>query len=380
MLKNEKGNVWYGLHFYPGVAEYREPGKDPYRVFLNESTIRRMDPTFAGRPVFVLHTEDELKGKSVDELKSMADGWVIESFFNQADGKHWAKFITVSDKADEKIKQGWTLSNAYYWKDTTRGGQWNGVDYQKEITDAEYDHLAIVPNPRYEESMVLTPEQFKTYNEEKLSELRRLQNNKKEPSKMKLKLFERKKVENQIDVENLVVLLPQTKREIAIVDAVEQLDALLLKNADKPVDQVTVKIDDEESLTIGELKEKYKALKNAYEELKNEDDCENEDDEDEDDEDDVMENEEDDEEARKKALELAEHEEKEILEKKKKAANKKKKNALSIEEQKKKEKDRLKAEKLRTANRKAQDDDMVEPEGGSLYVGGVEKGKARYGS
>lgn len=377
MLKNEKGNVWYGLHFYPGVAEYRETGKDPYRVFLNESTIRKMDPTFAGRPVFVLHTEDELKGKSVDELKGMADGWVIESFFNQADGKHWAKFITVSEKADAKIKQGWTLSNAYFWKDSTRGGQWNGVDYQKEITDGEYEHLAIVPNPRYEESMVLTPEQFKTYNEEKLSELRRLQNNKKEPSNMKLKFFERKKVENQIDVENLVVLLPQTKKEIAIVDAVEQLDALLLKNADKPVDQVTVKIDDEESLTVGELKEKYKALKNAYEELKDEE-CENEDDEDEEDDEEATENE-DDEEAKKKALELAEHEEKEI-EEKKKANKKKKKNALSIEEQKKKQKDKDKAEKLRKANQNSRDDDLVMPEGGSLYVGGVEKGKARYGS
>lgn len=195
---------------------------------------------------------------------------------------------------------------------------------------------------------------------------------------MKLKFFERKKVENQIDVENLVVLLPQTKREIAIVDAVEQLDALLLKNADKPVDQVTVKIDDEESLTVGELKEKYKALKNAYDELKDEE-CENEDDEDEeDDEDDTMENEEDDEEARKKALELAEHEEKEIAEKKK-ANKKKKKNALSIEEQKKKQKDKDKADKLRKANRNSQDD-LVTPEGGTLYVGGVEKGKARYGS
>lgn len=374
-MRNEKGTVWYGLHFYPGVAEYREPDKEPYRVFLNESTIRKMDATFPGRPVFVLHTEDELKGKSVDELREMADGWVIESFFNAADGKHWAKFITVTEKAEQRIRQGWTLSNAYFWSNSTRGGQWNGVDYQREITEAEYDHLAIVPNPRYEESIVLTPEQFKTYNEEKLSELRRLQNNKKEDT-MKLKFFERKKVENQADLENLVVLLPQSKRELTIQDAVEKLDTLLLKNADQPLEKASVKIDDEETLTVSELKEKYVALKNAYKEMENEDDCENEDDEDEDDED-VMENE-DDEEARKKALAMAEHEEKEMAEKKK--ANKKKKNALTVEEQKKREKDKKKADELRNANKRYQENDFDVPEAGTEYLDGISRGKSRYGS
>lgn len=373
-MRNEKGTVWYGLHFYPGVAEYREAGKDPYRVFLNESTIRKMDATFPGRPVFVLHTDDEIKGKTVDQLKEMADGWVIESFFNSADGKHWAKFITVSEKAEQRIKQGWTLSNAYHWSGSTRGGQWNGVDYQREITEAEYEHLAIVPNPRYEESIILTPEQFKTYNEEKLSELRRLQNNKKE-ERMKLKFFERKKVENQADLENLVVVLPLTKKELTLTETVEQLDVLLLKNADKPLDQASVKIDDEETLTVAELKQKYVALKNAYDEMKNEEACENEDDEDEDDE--PMENE-DDEEARKKALELAEHEEREMAEKKK--ANKKKKNALTVEEQKKREKSKQKADKLRNAPKEYQQNQFETPDAGTEYMDGVARGKSRYGS
>lgn len=374
MLRNEKGTVWYGLHFYPGVAEYRENGKEPYRVFLNESTLRKMDPTMAGRPVFVLHTDDELKGKTVDQLKSMAEGWVVESFFNASDGKHWTKFITVSQKADEKIRQGWTLSNAYYVKDSTKGGQWNGVPYQKEITDAEYDHLAIVPNPRYEESMVLTPEQFKAYNEEKRQELQRLQNNKKEERGMKLKLFERKKVENQADVENLVVLLPQSKREMPLVEAVDTLDTLLFKNADKPLEQLTVKIDDTESMTVGELKKKYLEIKNALEELQNEADCENEEEDDEDMDDDAMENEEDEEE--KKAAEAAAAKAKAEADKKKE--NKKKKNALTVEQQVKKQKDKAKAEKLRTANQNPQED--LEIVSNSAYMDGVSRGKSRYGS
>lgn len=371
-FKNSRGTVWYGLHFYPGVAEYREPGKEPYRVFLNESTIRKMDSTFPGRPVFVLHTDDELDGKSLEELKAMADGWVAESFYNQADGKHWVKFITLSEKADEKIKKGWTLSNAYYQKSSTHGGQWNGVDYQKEITDAEYDHLAIVPNPRYEESIILTPEQFKAYNDEKLLELRRLQNNKKEESKMKFKLFERKKVENELELGNYVVVLPQTKKEISLSDAVEQLDGLLLKNADRPVDQLSVKISDEETLTVGELKDKYLQLKNAYEEMKNEEHCENEDDEDDDD-------------AMKPKMNEDDEDDKEVIkdeddeEEKKKKANKKKKNSLTIEMEKKKQKDKMKADNLRNANRQKPDDGEM-PDAGQHYMNGVEKGKVRYGS
>ena len=31
--KNSKGKIFYGMHFYPGVAEYQEPGGEPYRVF-----------------------------------------------------------------------------------------------------------------------------------------------------------------------------------------------------------------------------------------------------------------------------------------------------------------------------------------------------------
>lgn len=374
MFVNEKGRIWYGLHFYPGVAEYRENGSSPYRVFLNETTIRKMDATFPGRPVFVLHSEDELEGMSVDELKARADGWVIESFFNQADGKHWAKFITVSERADECIQKGWTLSNAYILRNTSHGGQWNGVSYDREITDASYDHLAIVPNPRYEESMILSPEDFKRYNEERLSELKKVANDKNEKrnSQMKFKMFKREKVENHADIENLVVTLTKSKKEFVIADALEQLDELMVRNADKPVDSITVKLSDTDSMTVGELKKKYMELKNSMDEIMK-DKCNEDDEYEEEEEEEVVENEED-EEARKKALELAAHEEKEIAERK--AKNKKKNSReLTIAEQKKKEKDRQKAEALRNAHKKGPEEISTE-----VYASGVEKGKARYGS
>lgn len=221
MIENSKGTIWYGMHFYPGVAEYAEPNKEPYRVFLNEDTIRKMDPTFAGRPVFIMHVDGV--DSNIDVLKTEADGWVVESFYNQADGKHWCKFITVSDKADRAIRQqGMRLSNCYVPKTFASGGVWNGVSYAKEITGGEYEHLAIVPNPRYEESVILTPEQFKKYNEDKIVELKRLSNDRKDQGM--LKFFKREKVENTIDIEKMSVVLPKSGIEMTISEIVNELD------------------------------------------------------------------------------------------------------------------------------------------------------------
>jgi len=198
-----KGTIWYGMHFYPGVAEYQDPAGEAYRVFLNEDTIRSMDPTFAGRPIFVEHVDGV--EANVDELRKEAEGWVIESFFNAADGKHWVKFISVTERADRAIKSGLRLSNAYAPTKYSQGGLWNGVTYSKEITGGEYEHLAIVKHPRYEESVIMTPEEFKAYNERCVEGLKRLANSNepKGEKKMAFKLFKKTKVENSIDIEGM---------------------------------------------------------------------------------------------------------------------------------------------------------------------------------
>lgn len=220
--ENSKGKIFYGMHFYPGVAEYQEPNRDPYRVFLNEDTIRSMDPTFAGRPVFVMHV-DEVE-QDLNKLREDADGWVVESFFNQADGKHWVKFIVVSDRAEQAIKRGMRLSNCYEPNAFGQGGLWNGVSYAKEITGAEYEHLAIVPNPRYEESVIMTPEQFKKYNEDSIFELKRLANDKNygKGSGMKIQLFKKSKVDN--DLSDMSVVLPKSGREVSLADLIRNAD------------------------------------------------------------------------------------------------------------------------------------------------------------
>lgn len=335
---------------YPGVAEYKESG-DAFRVFVNEDTIRSMGPTFAGRPVFVMHVDEV--ADELDALKHDADGWVVKSFYNEADGKHWVEFIVVSDKGEQAIKSGYRLSNCYVPKAFERGGEWNGVSYQKEVTSGEYEHLAIVPNPRYEESVVLTPDQFKEYNESKRIELIRLAND--NGGKNVLKFFKKAKVENSGDLENMVVVLPKTGREVDITTLVTEADeAQAIKNSG-----ASMYANDDQKVKVGENEMTVAELVNAYQEKCNEapkddvEEIENEDD------DIDMENAEDDEDAKSKAKALVEHEEKEIEEQKTKNA-----------------KAKVKAESLRNAHTRgnAPEPKVFDP------TGGMERGKAKYGT
>ena len=263
ILKNSQGKIFYGMHFYPGVAQYDPPNEESFRVFINEDTIRQMNPSFAARPVFVEHVDEV--DEDVNELRNEADGWVIESFFNQADGKTWAKFIIVSDRGLAAIRRGYRLSNAYVPELRETKATWNGVDYQKVVTGGEFEHLAIVQNPRYEESVIMTPDEFKMYNEKLTGELKRLANSKekKENSKMglpKLNIFRRQKLENEksVDLEGLIVELPKSKKEISLTKLVNDHDAFLNMNGYANGDHM-VKVNEKDEMSVNDLVKAYQA-------------------------------------------------------------------------------------------------------------------------
>ncbi len=258
-IKNAKGSIYYGMHFYPGVAQYDDT-KGSTTIYLNEDALRKMDPTFAGKPVFVEHVDGV--DENVDEVRKEADGWVIESFFNSADGKHWVKFIVVSSRGEEAVKKGFRLSNAYHPSKGGAGGLWNGVAYQEEILDGDYEHLAIVNNPRYDESVIMTPDQFKRYNEGKEQELRRIANSKeKENTTMKLKFFKKTSIEKSDDLETTSVVLPKSGKEMTVAQIVNAMDEVEEKKKENMADpEAKVKMHDGKMCNVGELVAAHKAL------------------------------------------------------------------------------------------------------------------------
>jgi len=300
-----KGQVYYGLHFTPGVAEYAGEGQDgkASRIFISGNTAKEMDSSFQGCPVFVDHKEEIDKHDFTN-----ADGYVSESFFNKSDGCHWAKFVVTTEAGEAAINaNGWVLSNAYYPTGSKGGGVWHGVKYDEEVIAAEYEHLAIVQNPRYTESMILTPEQFKAYNLENDSKLLKLANSSEQKINRKnkgvkgmFKFFTRERVENSDSLENTVVVLPKSEKEISITELVKNADALELTKNDKKIinGDETVMVNEKE-MSVNELKEAYenmcaeKAENEAEDKKENDDDKKENDDESKENEDDKKENDDD---------------------------------------------------------------------------------------
>lgn len=226
MIKNakQKPAVLYGMHFVPGIAE--DPTEENSLLFLNEQTLRDMDETFAGCPVYVNHVE----GANLARIEEEADGYVVRSFYNATDGKHWAQFLVTSDAGHAAIKQGWKLSNAYSAESLGPAGVWNGVSYKKQIVKGKFDHLALVQNPRYAESVVMTPEQFEMYNLDLRKSLSLVANNgtivKKEAQMPNLLSLFKKTPVDSTDFEDSIVTLP-TGKEVSVKDLV----ANAMKNA-----------------------------------------------------------------------------------------------------------------------------------------------------
>lgn len=220
-----------------------------------------MSPSFSGRPVFVDHVDGV--DENINELRKEADGWVVESFYNASDGKTWAKFIIVSDRGMEAIRRGYRLSNAYIPKSFGHSGLWNGVEYQKEVLDGEFEHLAIVQNPRYEESVIMTPEQFKEYNERKTIELKSVANSK---GDNQMKFWKKAKIENSIDLESTMVEMPKSKKELSLATIVNEYDAVLNMQGYASDDHM-VKVGNEE-MSVKDLVKAHQAKCNEMDEMK----------------------------------------------------------------------------------------------------------------
>lgn len=266
--------VYYGLHMVPGIAggypiDKTDPKKGTYNVLCSPEFCRSLDATYPGKPVVVLHDMNI----TPENREEKADGYVVESFFNKSDGMHWAKFLVITQEGVDAIeKKHWKLSNSYVpGMDMGGAGKHQGVQYLKEYRSGRYDHLAIVPNPRYDQSIILTPDQFKQYNLQKEQELLKVANSKEKDKKpMRLNLFKREKVENstEVDFDKMMVELPKSKKEMTLEQVVNDLDSMYM-NRMANMDHM-VKMNDSE-MTVNELVQKYNAMcaaKNQDEEEK----------------------------------------------------------------------------------------------------------------
>ena len=163
---------YFARHIKEGPVHYLEKGEDKIYLVKDEA-LKKMNASFEGKPIYIRHVDEV----NMDTLKEDANGYVVKSFYNEFDGAWWAEII-ADDEAQGYIEKGWAVSNAYLPTELGSGGVYHDIDYDKEVKNGVYEHLAIVDNPRYEEAVIMTPEEFKNFNEGRKAELEKLKNSK----------------------------------------------------------------------------------------------------------------------------------------------------------------------------------------------------------
>lgn len=270
-MKNAKQfpKILFGMHMSPGVAYYPEMEGKPL-ILIEEPALAEMDPTAQGKPVYVHHVDRVDLANLENE---MAGVWV-RSFFNEADGYHWAEFTVQSDAGHEAVKRGFVLSNSYIPLQEGGAGEYHGMGYKNSVIKGEYEHLALTPTPRYQESAqigLLTAEEFKAYNEKKLAERKALQNSK--GATQMFNLFKKAKLENSAELEGVIVELPKSKKQVELSKLLNDTDEKMEKEAKNEYAadlSHKVKLHDGKMCNVGELLEMHKKLNDEHEATKKE--------------------------------------------------------------------------------------------------------------
>lgn len=206
---------FFGLHFSDGISSFNHTDEIGY---ISPEVATGLNNTMEGVPVFVGHPDDIKDGEIV--------GYVVKSFYNKYDGKQWCELIIFDDNAQDLIKNGWKLSNSYFYAKEDEKGHYHGVEYDFILTDGKYEHLAIVDEPRYAESIILTQEEFDVYNSEREVNIKTINSGER---KMFGKLGGRNKpvikTLNTKEFKDHKITLPKSKVEKTLNELIEVVDS-----------------------------------------------------------------------------------------------------------------------------------------------------------
>lgn len=249
----------------PGVVWYdgnKAANIDPEMIWIDVDAMKKSAASMVGKPIYVFHQKVNL-----ETIEDDIDGWITECFYNELDGWLWAKMLVISDEGQKAIAQKWNVSNAYTPNEWDGAGQHLNVDYNRKIRDYSFTHLAIVPNPRYEEAKIYTPEEFKAYQATKKTELAELQNSKPNEQESALMFFRQNKQEIKAGDTILDTDFTEIKNDdgtTSIVTVGELKEAKRIENAKKNEKMV----DDDEEIEIDGEKVNMGALKECYKNMK----------------------------------------------------------------------------------------------------------------
>lgn len=150
ILENSKEKDWAKCY---RAVNFIEKGVCTYQdevVYISQETLQKCVRDIKGKPVIIKHQ----RGINPDNMQQHAVGYVTGTRFDDFSAGFSCDFVLFDEEAKELISKGWSVSCAYMPKAFGQGGTWHNTAYDREITDLEFTHLALVPDPRYEDAKV----------------------------------------------------------------------------------------------------------------------------------------------------------------------------------------------------------------------------------
>ena len=119
-----------------GVCTYQDE-----TIFLAQDTLQRAIQSIKGRPVVIKHQKVD-----PSNMQEHAVGYVSDCGFCSDDASFYCNFLVFDDEGKEVIAKDYSVSCAYIPKAFGKGGTWHNTPYDREVTELEFTHLALVPD------------------------------------------------------------------------------------------------------------------------------------------------------------------------------------------------------------------------------------------
>jgi hypothetical protein len=170
-----------GRHF---VSRFIEAGAVSYGkagvLKVTKEALDKFVQSFVACPVIVKH-----KKLTKDNVDDERVGVVNSVWFDANDAWFYCDGVIYDTDAIRKIENGWSVSCTYDMTESTgESGEWHNIHFDDELLNGVFQHLAIVPNPRYEDATIIF-------------------NSKDREDDMLFKLFSGKKIQNSNEEEKM---------------------------------------------------------------------------------------------------------------------------------------------------------------------------------
>lgn len=255
------------LHITPGVVDYTD-GDQRETVLIRKPVLDEMNRSFLGKPVFnYTHKVVDIKNAfdfTSEEIEEHAVGIISEVGYDVDTGYYFADMMIWDEETQDNIAKGYGVSNAYV-PEVGPGGDYNNVPYDEEVIGGEYDHMAVVENPRYGDVKI-----FENSKKDKPMSIFKLITGKKKEEPVKKNQADppaddKDKKEEEMEVNSDSVIVDEEGNEIPLSEMVEAYKSSMDEGkGDTPALNMEDEIDiDGKKVSVKDLYDNYCAKKNA---------------------------------------------------------------------------------------------------------------------